>query len=60
MLELALREALDLRVRRLDHHLILLGLIREEGAARWLLRELGVHVDAIRDRIRLDYAQLAR
>lgn len=60
VLELALREALDLRVRRLDHHLILLGLIREEGAARRLLRELGVHVDAVRDRIRLDYAQLAR
>ena len=59
-LELALREALELRVRRLDHNLILLGLIREEGTARQLLRELGVHVDSLRDKIRLDYAQYAR
>jgi ATP-dependent Clp protease ATP-binding subunit ClpA len=60
VLELALREALELRIRRLDHHLILLGLTREEGTARRLLTELGVHVEAVRDRIRLEYAQLAR
>jgi ATP-dependent Clp protease ATP-binding subunit ClpA len=59
-LEYALREALDLHVRRIDHNVLLLGLIREEGPARRLLAELGVLVDAVRDRIRLEYAQLAR
>lgn len=60
VLELALREALDLRLRRIDHHVLLLGLIREEGTAHRLLTELGVDVDAVRDRMRLEYAQLAR
>jgi hypothetical protein len=60
MLELALREALELRVRRLDVNLILLGLTREDGTARRLLTDVGVHVDILRDRIRVDYAQFAR
>lgn len=60
VLELALREALELRVRRLDQRLILLGLIREEGTARTLLAEFGVYVDGVQDRLRREYTQLAR
>lgn len=59
VLELALREAIELRVRRLDQRLILLGLTREEGTARQLLAELGVHVDGLRERLRLEYSQFA-
>jgi ATP-dependent Clp protease ATP-binding subunit ClpA len=60
VLELALREAIELRVKRLDHNMILLGLLREDGTARRLLSELHVDVDAVRDRLRREYASIAR
>lgn len=59
-LELALREALELRVRRIDQRVILLGLIREDGPALRLLAGFGIHVDGVRNQLRREYVQLAR
>jgi hypothetical protein len=59
-LELALREALELRNRRLTREHILLGLLREEGEARRIVVELGGDPDDVREGLRLTLGQMAR
>jgi hypothetical protein len=59
-LELALREALELRNRRLTREHILLGLLREEGEPRRIVAELGVAPDEVRERLRAALGRMAR
>lgn len=58
-LELALREAVELRTRRLVPEHILLGLLRQDGPARRLVEQLGHDPEVVRTRLRSKFASLA-
>jgi ATP-dependent Clp protease ATP-binding subunit ClpA len=60
VLELALREALELRNRRLTREHILLGLLREEGEATRIVAELGASPDDVREGLRITLGQMVR
>jgi hypothetical protein len=60
VLELALREALELRSRRLTREHILLGLLREESEAKRIVTELGASPDDVREGLRCRLGQMAR
>lgn len=59
-LELALREALELGLKRIDERVVLLGVLREGETARRLLTDLGCNVDGVYELLRLEYARLPR
>jgi ATP-dependent Clp protease ATP-binding subunit ClpA len=59
-LELALREAIELRHRRIGPEHILLGLLRQDGRACRVLESLGVVPGELRGAIVMRFSALAR
>ena len=57
-LELALREAVELRLRRIGTTELLLGLLREPSRASELLARLGVDAAAVYEELRASHTQL--
>jgi ATP-dependent Clp protease ATP-binding subunit ClpC len=58
-LELALREALELRSRRIDREHVLLGVLREESRATDALRSLDVDPACVYEHVRSALRALA-
>ena len=59
-LELALREAVELRRRKIGTQELLLGLLREPSRASELLARLDVDASEVYERLRESYDRLAR